>query len=90
MGGGSKWFGWWGNLPGPKQQGIVTYVLSPYEQRAFAYALQNAFFKTFRRCAAQAPYIVPTFAIGYGVYSWGMQHHEYLASKAGQAAHGEH
>ncbi|CAG8471249.1 5669_t:CDS:2 [Ambispora gerdemannii] len=34
---------WWGFLGGPVQRGIVTYSLSPYEQRAFAGALKYGY-----------------------------------------------
>lgn len=67
--------GWWGHLGAPKQRGIVTYVLSPYEQRAFAGALHQAIFNTFRRVTGQAFYIAVPLGAAYGLYSWGKENH---------------
>ena len=67
--------GWWGHLGAPKQRGIAIYALSPYEQRAFAGALHQAVFNTFRRVTGQAFYIAVPFGAAYGLYSWGKQNH---------------
>lgn len=67
--------GWWGHLGAPKQRGIVTYTLSPYEQRAFAGALHQAIFNTFRRVTGQAFYIAVPLGAAYGIYTWGKENH---------------
>ncbi|KAF9178660.1 hypothetical protein BGZ51_003064 [Haplosporangium sp. Z 767] len=72
---GGPWMGWWGHLGAAKQRGIVIYSLSPYEQRAFAGALHQAVFNTFRRVTGQAFYITVPFGLAYGVYSWGKENH---------------
>ncbi|KAF8462473.1 hypothetical protein JB92DRAFT_2838989 [Gautieria morchelliformis] len=87
------YIGWWGDMGGPKQKGIITYTLSPFRQRAFAGALHGYIFNGYRRIAANVPYFIVPFALGYGVYSWGTSHYQYLNSKAGHLAaleHGEH
>lgn len=77
--------GWWGHMGGPVQKGVVTYSLSPYEQRAFAGAIKTGVFNTYRRVASQAPYMGIPFVLGYVAYTWFKQKHEYLNSKAGAA-----
>ncbi|KAI8597474.1 UcrQ family protein [Dissophora ornata] len=83
-----KWMGWWGHLGAPKQRGIVVYSLSPYEQLAFAGALHQAVFNTFRRVSGQAFYIAAPLGFAYSVYSWGKKNHEWRLSKEGHAYHG--
>ncbi|KAF8512756.1 cytochrome b-c1 complex subunit 8 [Hysterangium stoloniferum] len=76
----------------PKQKGIIQYSMSPFRQRAFAGALHGYIFNGYKRIAANLPYCILPIAIGYGVYSWGKSHYEYLNSKAGHLAtmgHGE-
>jgi ubiquinol-cytochrome c reductase subunit 8 len=70
-----EWMGWWGHLGAAKQRGIVTYSLSPYEQRAFAGAFHQAIFNTFRRVSGQIFYIGVPVALGYSVYTWGKNNH---------------
>ncbi|KAK9479629.1 cytochrome b-c1 complex subunit 8 [Lipomyces japonicus] len=78
------YIGWWGDLGGPKQRGIVTYSLSPYAQKPFAGALHAAFFNTARRVSSQAFYvIVPAAIFGYIITS-AKERNEYLYSKAGR------
>ncbi|KAI1314441.1 ubiquinol--cytochrome-c reductase subunit 8 [Mortierella claussenii] len=72
---GGKWMGWWGHLGAPKQRGIAIYTLSPYEQRAFAGALHQAVFNTFRRVKGQAFYIAIPMGLAYATYSWGKKNH---------------
>ncbi|CAO3638888.1 unnamed protein product [Cunninghamella blakesleeana] len=90
MGGapGKTYMGWWGQMGGPTQRGIVTYVLSPFEQRPFAGVLHNAIFNTSRRVISQVPYVGTAFALGYFIYTSAKSKHEYLTSKAGHAAEG--
>ncbi|KAF9583367.1 hypothetical protein BGW38_009665 [Lunasporangiospora selenospora] len=85
---GGKWMGWWGHLGLPKQRGIVVYTLSPYEQRAFAGALHQAVFNTFRRFTGQIFYIGVPAAAAYSVFTWGKKNHEYRLSKEGHAHYG--
>ncbi|KAB5593365.1 Ubiquinol-cytochrome c reductase subunit 8 [Ceratobasidium theobromae] len=59
---GKAFMGWWGDLGGPKQKGVVQYALSPFKQRALAGALHGYLFNGYARIAAQAPY----FAIPFG------------------------
>ncbi|KAI7904281.1 UcrQ family protein [Cokeromyces recurvatus] len=84
--GGHKYMGWWGHMGGPKQKGIVTYVLSPFEQKPFAGAARNAVFNTARRVTSQIPYVGVAFGIGYYIYTSAKSRHAYLSSKAGHAA----
>ncbi|KAI8366702.1 UcrQ family protein [Radiomyces spectabilis] len=88
--GGKTYMGWWGNMGGPTQRGVVTYILSPFEQRAFAGVMYNAVFNTARRTLSQVPYVGTAFALGYYIYSSANAKHAYLTSKAGHAAEGEH
>ncbi|KAJ9049646.1 ubiquinol--cytochrome-c reductase subunit 8 [Entomophthora muscae] len=79
------YMGWWGHMGGPKQRGIVSYSISPYQQRVFAGVLTKSSFNVVRRTSAQVPYIVPAFALGYLVYWWGNKTFAFYESKAGQA-----
>ncbi|CAO3660119.1 unnamed protein product [Umbelopsis ramanniana] len=83
--GGHGYMGWWGSMGGPKQKGITTYSLSPFEQKPFAGVSRAMIFNTSRRVSAQIPYIGVAFGIGYGIYTWANARHEYLLSKAGHA-----
>jgi ubiquinol-cytochrome c reductase subunit 8 len=76
--------GSWGHMGGPPQKGIVTYSVSPYQQRAFAGAIKHGVFNVFRRTMSQAPYVVPPVAFGYLIYSTYKKKHEFLHSKAGK------
>ncbi|RIA93098.1 cytochrome b-c1 complex subunit 8 [Glomus cerebriforme] len=75
---------WWGNMGGPVQKGIITYSVSPYQQRAFAGAIKHGIFNVFRRTISQAPYVGPPVVLGYLIYSYHNKKHEYLHSKAGK------
>ncbi|CAO0791024.1 unnamed protein product [Mucor circinelloides] len=90
MGGakGKSYMGWWGHMGGPTQRGVVTYILSPFEQKAFAGAAHNAVFNTARRVTSQIPYIGVAFGLGYFIYTSAVKRHTYLSSKAGHAAEG--
>ncbi|GAB5587017.1 Cytochrome b-c1 complex subunit 8 [Umbelopsis nana] len=88
--GGHGYMGWWGNMGGPKQKGITTYSLSPFEQKPFAGVARAMVFNTTRRVTAQIPYVGVAFAVGYGIYTWAQARHEFLLSKAGHAQAGEH
>ncbi|CAO3678569.1 unnamed protein product [Umbelopsis vinacea] len=88
--GGNGYIGWWGSMGGPKQKGITTYVLSPFEQKPFAGLTHGLIFNSTRRVTSQVPYVGVAFAIGYGIYTWAKSRHEYLLSKAGHAEAGDH
>ncbi|KAI7887636.1 UcrQ family protein [Mucor mucedo] len=86
--GGKKYMGWWGHMGGPTQRGVVTYILSPFEQKPFAGAAHNAVFNTARRVTSQIPYVGVAFGLGYLLYTQISAKHAYLTSKAGHAAEG--
>ncbi|KAI9009371.1 UcrQ family protein [Phycomyces nitens] len=88
--GGHGYIGTWGNMGGPTQRGIVTYILSPFEQKPFAGAAYNAVFNTSRRVASQIPYVGVAFGLGFYIYTVANTKHAYLTSKAGHAAEGGH
>ncbi|GAA5887219.1 hypothetical protein JCM6882_002453 [Rhodosporidiobolus microsporus] len=81
----AKYMGWWGNLGGPKQKGIVTYTVSPFRQApmrgAFAHWLKNGYV----RLAHQALFFAVPFAAGYGLLSWSIKNNHLRNSKIGQA-----
>ncbi|KAI9467663.1 MAG: UcrQ family protein [Benjaminiella poitrasii] len=83
--GGKKYMGWWGHMGGPAQKGIVTYMLSPFEQKLFAGAAHNAVFNTARRVTSQIPYVGVAFGLGYFIYTSAKSKHAFLSSKAGHA-----
>jgi len=87
---GKAYIGWWGDMGGPAQKGIYTYMQSSYKQRPFAGAFHGYLFNGYKRIAAQAPYFAIPFAVGYGVYIWGRHTAEYLESKEGHHAHAHH
>ncbi|GFZ51348.1 Complex III subunit 8 [Saitozyma sp. JCM 24511] len=71
MPGGKTYMGWWGDMGGPRQKGIVQYTLSPFKQKAMRGVFQGYLFNGFRRIMAQVPYFALPFAGGYAVYIWG-------------------
>ncbi|KAJ1648797.1 ubiquinol--cytochrome-c reductase subunit 8 [Dispira simplex] len=72
-----------GELGGAKQRGIVSYRLSPYEQRVFAGFFKKGFFNIIRRFSAQVLYVGPPAALAYLTYSWAKKRNAYVNSKAG-------
>ncbi|KAJ2956308.1 hypothetical protein NQZ79_g7827 [Umbelopsis isabellina] len=88
--GGHGYMGWWGNMGGPKQKGITTYAISPFQQKPFAGVARAAVFNTARRVTSQIPYVGVALGLGYGIYAWASARHEFLLSKAGHAHSGEH
>ncbi|KAI9295261.1 UcrQ family protein [Neoconidiobolus thromboides FSU 785] len=87
---GGKYQGHWGYMGGPTQKGIVTYSLSPFQQRAYAGYFKKSFFGMVKRFGAQVPYIAPAFALGYSVYAWGNAKNAYYNSKAGAHEKADH
>ncbi|CAG7837603.1 unnamed protein product [Allacma fusca] len=51
-----------------KVRGIITFKISPHEQRPFAGALVKGVPNTFRRMREQFFRVVPPFVIGYVIY----------------------
>lgn len=51
-----------------KIRGLITYKLSPHEQRAFAGALSHGIPNTFRRFRECVFRVAPPFIIGYLIY----------------------
>lgn len=87
------YIGWWGDMGGPKQKGIIHYAQSPFRQSAMKGAFTGYIFNGYRRIAQNVPYFIVPVLIGLGTYSWGKSRYEYLNSKAGHIAamkHGEH
>ncbi|KAK9385345.1 cytochrome b-c1 complex subunit 8 [Lipomyces mesembrius] len=77
-GGHHGYIGWWGDM------GIITYSVSPYAQKPFAGAFNNAIFNTFRRVSSQAFYVVLPAGLLVYVINAAKQKNAYLYSKAGR------
>ncbi|KAH8342329.1 cytochrome b-c1 complex subunit 8 [Drosophila kikkawai] len=68
-----------GNLA--KVHGIVTYKLSPFEQRAFAGAISNGVPNMIRRFRSNVFIVAPPFILGYLIYDLTERKHHALARK---------
>ncbi|KAI9179526.1 hypothetical protein H9P43_004853 [Blastocladiella emersonii ATCC 22665] len=92
MAGGGPYTGWWGHMgkAHQAQNGIVTYQISPFRQRAFAGAFSKGVFNVYRRTMAQAGYIIPPFVLGYAMYSYCKDKYAWYHTKEGHAHAGEH
>jgi len=55
------------------QKGVTTYAISANRQRPLAGTLNAAVFNTWRRCRAQALYVVPPFALAYLTLNWAVE-----------------
>ncbi|KAK7495307.1 hypothetical protein BaRGS_00013489 [Batillaria attramentaria] len=64
-----------------KVRNIITYSLSPFEQRAFAGAIKHGVPNLFRRFRGQVFRVVPPLFLCYLVYDWGKKEHERLQRK---------
>ncbi|KAK7097233.1 hypothetical protein V1264_004243 [Littorina saxatilis] len=64
---------------------IITYSLSPFEQRAFAGAISNGVPNMARRFSGQVFRVVPPLFLCYLVYDWGKKEHARLQRKAAKA-----
>ncbi|KAJ8942904.1 hypothetical protein NQ314_009879 [Rhamnusium bicolor] len=64
-----------------KLRGIITYRLSPFEQRAFAGVISHGFPNTLRRISESVLYVVPPLAIAYLVYDQTEKEHHRLMLK---------
>ncbi|XP_036335835.1 cytochrome b-c1 complex subunit 8-like [Rhagoletis pomonella] len=68
-----------GNLA--KVHGIVTYKLSPFEQRAFAGAISKGLPNIFRRIRSHIFIVTPPFIVGYLIYDLTEREHHHLTRK---------
>ncbi|KAK9455441.1 hypothetical protein V1511DRAFT_500471 [Dipodascopsis uninucleata] len=86
MGGGAHhgYMGWWGDMGGPKQRGIITYSVSSYAQKPLAGVLYNAVFNTFRRVSSQAFYVIAPASLYLYIIMKAKERNEFLYSKAGR------
>ncbi|CAH2277024.1 cytochrome b-c1 complex subunit 8 [Pelobates cultripes] len=62
-----------GNLA--KVRHIITYSLSPFEQKAFPHYFSKGIPNMWRRFSAQVLKVAPPFLLMYVTYSWGTQEH---------------
>ncbi|NXK65221.1 QCR8 protein, partial [Sylvietta virens] len=60
---------------------VITYSLSPFEQRALPNVLSHGIPNMGRRFASQVLKVVPPLAVSYLIYSWGTQEFERLKRK---------
>ncbi|XP_032192638.1 cytochrome b-c1 complex subunit 8 [Mustela erminea] len=63
-----------GNLT--RMRHVITYSLSPFEQRAFPHYFSKGIPNVLRRTRACALRVVPPFVAFYLVYTWGTQEFE--------------
>jgi len=68
-----------GNLA--KVHGIVTYKISPFEQRAFAGAISKGLPNIVRRIRSNLFIVTPPFIIGYLIYDLTERQHAALQRK---------
>uniref|UniRef100_A0A6B2FET0 Cytochrome b-c1 complex subunit 8 n=2 Tax=Crotalinae TaxID=8710 RepID=A0A6B2FET0_9SAUR len=67
-----------GNLM--KTRHIVTYYLSPFEQKVFP-NISHRILNTWRRFSSSVFRVVPQFVIGYMIYSWANDYNKKLKRK---------
>ncbi|NXF78575.1 QCR8 protein, partial [Sclerurus mexicanus] len=60
---------------------VITYSLSPFEQRAVPNVFSHGVPNVMRRFSSQVLKVVPPFVVGYLIYSWGTQEFERLKRK---------
>ncbi|NWS96592.1 QCR8 protein, partial [Mionectes macconnelli] len=60
---------------------VITYSLSPFEQRAIPNVFSQGVPNVMRRFTSQVLKVVPPLAVGYLIYSWGTQEFERLKRK---------
>ena len=69
-----------GNL-GIKSKNIISYSLSPFEQRAFAGFFSKGISNLYRRFRSQVFYIAPGMIWLVAVYTYAVQEHDRLGHK---------
>jgi len=57
----------------PKQKGTIVFGLAPNRQNAFAGALHDAIFNTWRRVSGQLLYVAPPLIAGYYILDWAVK-----------------
>ncbi|BGP38264.1 Cytochrome b-c1 complex subunit 8, mitochondrial [Rhodotorula kratochvilovae] len=82
---GKTWMGWWGDLGGPKQVGISSYVVSPYRQQPMRGAIAHWVTRGYKRTAQQAIYFAIPLGLGYGILAWAIDNNHLRNTKKGQA-----
>ncbi|GAA6008686.1 hypothetical protein JCM10207_001686 [Rhodosporidiobolus poonsookiae] len=82
---GSKYMGWWGDMGGPAQKGINSYVVSPFRQAPMRGAFKHWIVNGYKRAAHQAIYFAVPLGLGYGLLSWAIENNHLRNSKFGQA-----
>jgi ubiquinol-cytochrome c reductase subunit 8 len=75
-----RYIGEWGTL-GPKVKGIVTYSLSPNEQRVFGGVLSHGIQNMWRRFSSEFFNVAPALLLTYGGYYWAESEHRRLKRK---------
>merc|ERR1712109_356406 len=60
---------------GTRVRGVLTYTLSPFEQRAFAGAVKNGIPNMVRRFSSKAFIVGFPLGMGYFIYDWGEKEH---------------
>ncbi|NXX37867.1 QCR8 protein, partial [Tricholaema leucomelas] len=60
---------------------VITYSLSPFEQRAMPNFISHGVPNVMRRFSSQVFKVVPPFVAAYLLYSWGTQEFERLKRK---------
>ncbi|XP_070553683.1 cytochrome b-c1 complex subunit 8-like [Ptychodera flava] len=68
-----------GNLT--KARGIISYSLSPFEQKAFAGVISDGVPNVWRRFRSRAFRVLPPFIITYMVYRWAKDENTRLKRK---------
>ncbi len=66
---------------GVKSKNIVSYSLSPFEQKAFAGFFSKGLSNLYRRFRSQVFYVAPPMGVLLAVYTWGTYEHERLMHK---------
>ena len=69
-----------GNL-GIKSKNIISYSLSPFEQRAFAGFFSTGIANLYRRFRSQVFYVAPGMIWLFAVYTYATHEHERLGHK---------
>jgi len=64
-----------------KIRGVVTYKLSPFEQRAFAGAISKGIPNIFRRVMENFFIVAPPFVVSYVIYDQVEKEHHRLSRK---------
>ncbi|XP_004586458.1 cytochrome b-c1 complex subunit 8 [Ochotona princeps] len=67
---------------------VISYSLSPFEQRAFPHFFSKGIPNVLRRARASVLRVVPPFVVFYLVYTWGNE--EFAKSKRKNPADFEH